>query len=320
MREERPLFCLRIRPLYSGPEKGDESDSSLDTLSVMISQDVEYRCQDYLARRNSSNKYQRINVAADDKVDVLCREKMCEWGYRVVDHFRANREAVAIMFSLVDRFVDKCSCNRNTFKLAAMCALYMSMKVCSTQQISIYNLAELSRGEFAVEDIAEMERTILRVLKWRINPPTTQAFVERLCRLVPLDDAAMMKIIFDRAIFFAELSVYDYAFVPEDRYAVSVACLLNAMETLSEDFICNHLQAEFIVVLNSSLCVQIDPRALEYAQDRLWFLYSSSEQLQHDDILPLHLLRDQSGMSHGQKRWESGVSLSPTGVNSVHHF
>jgi hypothetical protein len=96
------------------------------------------------------------SLLAADGVDVVCREKMCDWSYRVADHFRTDRETVAYSFSFLDRFVDHCCTDRTAYKLAAMTTLYLATKMFNNKIISIASLAELSRGEFDIHHIAEV--------------------------------------------------------------------------------------------------------------------------------------------------------------------
>jgi len=317
--DQIPLLSLRMNLCkhLRLPHLDEDSDSLLDTLAVMTSQDAAYRCRDYLARRYGckvSGNLSPCSVAieqCDEIPDVLCREKMCEWSYRVCDHFRTNREIVAFAFSFLDRFVDRCNCDRTAFKLASMTSLYMATKVFNAKQISIVSLAELSRGEFEVSHIAEMEKIILETLDWRMNPPTVQSFVERLCMLIPLGDIAVLKSIYQRAIFFAELCIYDYEFVTEERYLIAVACILNAMEGMDDEYLYQTLPLEFIVKLRTSLCVDIECVALEHCQARLWFLYGCSAQLQHDDIMPSHIRK----VCQGQHGGDTGSTFSNSPIS-----
>jgi hypothetical protein len=68
------------------------------------------------------------------------------------------------------------------------------------------------------------------------------------------------------------LCVFDYAFVPENRYVVAVACIMNGMDGLKYSFI----PVEFLSKLSSNLDVDLDDTTLERACSRLWFLYSCS--------------------------------------------
>ena len=134
-----------------------------DRLRVMRRQEgSSYRCENYIGRRSREICHRVGSHCDKEEIDVVCRKVMCEWSYRIVDHFRGDREIVAIAFSCLDRFVDRCSCDRTAFKLAAITCLYVSIKAFGRKHISIKSLAKLSRGEFDSDHIAEMERIIFR--------------------------------------------------------------------------------------------------------------------------------------------------------------
>ena len=259
-------------------------DELADRVKVMIAleESSTYRCGDYLYRRRTAK--------GDDgggDIDTLCREKMCEWAYRVVDHFNASREIVAIAFSYLDRFVDRCSCDRTAFKLAAMTSIYMATKIFNSREISMGSLAELSRGEFSLKHIEEMEGILLKTLSWRMNPPTVQCFINILHKLVPIGKSQVTRAIYQRATFFAELALFDYCFVTQPRSAVAVAALLNAMEGMDEAVVSKEDHAS----LEAAVCEMLGrdtPRdTVDSIRNRLWYVYSQSAQYREDEVLPL---------------------------------
>jgi Cyclin, N-terminal domain len=280
--EEMSMLKLRMKPTESEQLAGYEH--TLDCLDVLIAQDAVYKARDYIGRRRKRGANAVDTVSPDDAVDPACREKMCEWSYRICDHFDTSREIVAFAFSFLDRFIDRCSCDRTAFKLAAMTSLYAATKMLNVKQLSIASLCELSRGEFQAEHIAQMERIILTTLDYRVNPPTVQAFIQQLRVLFPSMDTMVADAIYKRAIFYAELSVYDYAFVTEHRYQIAVACILNAFLDIEGEYIAEQLQDEFLGTLSDSLCVEVDFVALEQTQGRLWYLYGCSAESQFDGI------------------------------------
>lgn len=313
-----PLFGLRMKTSPSVVINAVDCNEALDSLGVMTAQDAHYKCSDYFARfRKGTSKLHTIrglsHGAPELAVDQLCREKMCEWSYRVCDHFRTTREVVAFAFSFLDRFIDRYNCDRTTFKLASMTAFFIATKMLNVKQISLCSLAELSRGEFEAEHISEMEKFILAKLEWRMNPPTVQAFIHYLRIVLPPADTCIQEELYQRAIFFAEISVYDYSFVTEERYLLAVACLLNAIEGIDDINTAKELRHEYLRILNCSLCVEVDLIALDRAQKRLWYLYSCSAQIQYEDIIPHCLSKER--LNHSEFCYEnSSLSNSPVGV------
>lgn len=288
LQDESSVLKLRMKTPTAPMHLGHDVISVKESVLAMRQQEELYRCRDFLDRRRRQKEPMELLfdlASTNEAVDEQCREKMIEWSYRVCDHFRTSRVLVAFAFSFLDRFMDRVCCDRTSFKLAAMTCLYMATKLFNAKQISIVSLAELSRGEFTVDHIAQMERSLLHKLSWRLNPPTIQSFVNELQAFLPFDNSFMGKAIYHRANFFAELSVYDYDLITESRLKIAVACLLNSMEGIDDSVYSHELQHEFLLELNSFL-PDIDAEEIDLIQSRLWYLYSCSAQLEEDDVLP----------------------------------
>ncbi|GKZ01450.1 G1/S-specific cyclin-E1 [Mayamaea pseudoterrestris] len=292
-----PELTLRLKAVSTSHIANEESFAeALDVFLCMAETDQKrYHCRDYFARRASrkspsscaSSRCSHLDEdeETEDDVDASCRFKMCEWAYRVCDHFDASRETVAVAFSMLDRFIDKCCCDRTAFKLASMTALHMAAKLVNPKIISMENLADLSRGEFDLQHIVDMERIILKTCDWTLHPPTVQAFIARFAALLPYDSATTVKSIYQRASFFAELSVYEYSLVTERRHLIAVSCILNAIEGIDGSTQANAQGIEFLENVQSSLCstlAALDVSRLAVVQEALWRLYSSSPQAHYD--------------------------------------
>lgn len=238
-----------------------------------------YSCRDYILRRD----LERLNADTgvdDDTVDIVCREHMCEWANRIVDHFHGSREIVAISLSYLDRFLDRCCCDRAVFKLASITSLYIATKLNSRKHISMKSLAALSRGEFGVENIAEMECIILETLEWHLHPPTVKAFVEQLIRLLPLDiDDRIRERIYHRAHFFAELSVLNYGLSIGDPANIALSAILNAIDGFEYPHITNSAVTEFLEFVEQTTKVNAwQSRSISTVRYQLWELYNKSEE------------------------------------------
>jgi hypothetical protein len=302
-----------------------DPEDAIDFLRVMISKEKVYKCRDYLGRRGT--KVQRdiffesgiecAPLEIEESIDISCREKMCEWTFRVCDFFHTNREIVALSFSFLDRFLDRCTCDRTVFKLASMTTLYMATKIFNTKQISLHCLVELSRGEFDMSHLAEMERIILKALDWRVNPPTVQSFIGYLLAFLPLDDVRLARSIRQRAIFFAELCCYDYLFVTQDRSLIAVSCILNALEDTDDDDvdISRDVRQDFLETIRSKLSLEFDGEEMETSQGRLLYLYTCSAQVKDDKSLPLHVSQERLVKQSSQNNL-LGAKYSPVSVST----
>jgi len=303
-----PSLGLRMtHSAMSGlPAEFSEGCDHVDRVRAMLAlSESTYTCSDYIGRRSTKetspcHDFGHDNTSTStsssitpdehttidhDKVDTVCREKMCEWSYRVCDHFQTSREIVAVSFSYLDRFVDKCSCDRSAFKLAAMTTLYMANKIYGgPHTLTIAALAELSRGEFEMSHISEMEVIILQTLAWRLHPPTIQCFIESFYTYIAIPSNGSMSIaVYQRAIFFAELALYDYAFASQERSLLAIASLMNAMEGM--DNITLEQQNSFLDVINATFDLKYTAEEVEVVRNRLWYIYSMSAQFKEDDAI-----------------------------------
>lgn len=187
---------------------------------------------------------------------------MCEWFYSVVDYFDVDRETVAIAFNYIDRTFtalirekqeesSSSSCHKaripkRKLHLITLTCLQIAMKLhgetydkkkakaeCG-EEINVFTFVELSRGSFDAKAIEAMELKVLRILGWRVNPPTCSQFIGSLLSLCQFNDSKASDAILDVARYLAELSicVSDFAYTCTDS-VVAFACIECAIEFLS---------------------------------------------------------------------------------------
>jgi len=219
-------------------------------------------------------------------IDEFCREQICEWTFRVVDYFRIDREVVSMSLNYLDRFLclTKEGCDRPLFKLAATTTLYMAVKVFYPNKLGELGiLSDLSRGEFTMRDVADLESHMLNLLQWNLHPPTSAAFAQILLdylnvKLPEVDD------LYANTAFFSELAVCDYFFVGYPPSTVALACILNALEGMMG------AQSADLVILEQVRPLQIPTVHLDAIRSQLWDLYERSEECalhaKNDNMVP----------------------------------
>lgn len=276
-----------------------------DNLRSMLRQERKghYNCVDYLSmtpwqrqvyqitKRRSSDRSPRKEVTAETRIDEYCREQIVEWSFRVVDYFRIDREVVAISISFLDRFLATCRCDRTSFKLAATTTLNLAVKLlypCKLADLGI--LSDLSRGEFDMADVAEMESHVLRSLSWNLHPPTPVAFASLLLDCIFCDPTVEitnsdLDDVYDVSSFFCDLAVCDYFFIPLKASSVAIASILNALEGM---FGPNNKLGTTVVKTAAKLRLGTTSQDLSAARNRLWELYERSEEcaLHNNKVVP----------------------------------
>lgn len=179
-----------------------DADLALDQLMALLAAERSYTVP-HIPCRGSADEADKLPYGE-------WRRKICQWSFKVIDHFRLDREVVSCALNIFDRYlalkpkpvdVNSCpcpSCQRNVdsrcFQLTAMTSLYLAMKIFSDnsdectspyRKLRLSSFVELSRGQFSAQDITHMENVILRELKWKVHPPTPMTSVSYLLRLMP---------------------------------------------------------------------------------------------------------------------------------------
>ena len=276
-------------------------DSLKDSLRVLRRQaDTTYKCNDYILRDKRMERWQRKpssstlssashtsgtsmqDLQEDSSVDIACREKMALWSYRIIDHFDGDREIVAIAFNYLDRFLHLCSCDRSAFKLAAITSLFLATKLFSAKYVTMKSLAQLSKGEFDEENLKEMEDILLKTLDYRLHPPTIKCYIDHMMTLMPADRVSEQTrhTIRQRAHFFAELAVLDYSLSIDHPSTVAFAAIMNASEGFDRHCIDYQACAAFIMTVEALAEIDFANENTYVVRDRLWHLYSLSEEAQ----------------------------------------
>jgi hypothetical protein len=151
----------------------------LERIEVLLKQEsLFYKTEDYLPpafqlKLQTSCKFDASTWQSDSLststsssnasgINELWREKICEWSYQVIDHFDFSREIVSISIHYLDRYLATRPVNKKVFQLAAMTTLYLAIKLYEPGNLSMASMIELSRGYFKVEQMVEMEMSILR--------------------------------------------------------------------------------------------------------------------------------------------------------------
>ena len=191
-------------------------------------------------------------------------------------------------------------------------------------------LPELSRGDFALDDLVGMEKELTHSLTWLLNPVTPQSIVMNILALMPCSCVQRSSLISvaSMATFFVELSVCDYFFVTARKSIIAIAAVLNASEWAGfipfesiQDCFENPYENDWyanIERLLSDIGYLIDWHEIASARDRLWSLYrQSSEYVQEqrqDMISPIPL---QKGV-HDPSAQESFVDY-PSPTSCIHN-
>ena len=79
--------------------------------------------------------------------------------------------------------------DRSEFQLVALTALYVAAKMHERDAFGFWDVSLLSRGLYTLKGIAGMERRMLRVLDWRLCPPTGLQAAQHILTLMLTKEA-----------------------------------------------------------------------------------------------------------------------------------
>jgi len=239
------------------------AEQTLETIDAMRRQEEHHRycVTDYL-----SEIPKIATTSLDNPVDVSCRSVMGKWCNEIADFCNYKRETVAIAMNCLDRFMATPSgqeilLDRNLYQLAAMTALYSSVKIHEMEAMDPNLVSRLSRGVHTTAAVEAMEFKMLNAIQWRVNPPTAMSFTRMIINdLVSnhLLSPCKKETIIDITRIQIELTVNEYDFSTFNGSSIAFACMLNAIESCSDDgmFLANFETTIGKTLLVDEECIQ----------------------------------------------------------------
>eukprot|EP00984_Skeletonema_dohrnii_P032861 scaffold27784_cov155-Skeletonema_dohrnii-CCMP3373.AAC.1 len=215
------------------------TEAVAESLAVMIKKELTtYSCYDAYLNPSDPNM-----ITADDRM------KLVDWCYGIVDHCKLSRETVASAMEMTDRFLsmlsnsadaarvsDEALIDPSKFQLLTIAALYTSIKINEKVAISSDLFAEMCSHVYTVEEIEDMERTLLIGLSWRCHAPTAhQVGMSILSLLLPYVDMPEVTwgFLMDEMRYLTELAVRDYYFSTQRTSTAALAAIFNVINDAS---------------------------------------------------------------------------------------
>lgn len=205
----------------------------------------------------------------DNKLHTHFRRTICSWIFEVVDHFEYDREVAEIAIYYLDQVSalqtksQGKAIKRREYQLIGVTAIYLAIKLhaChySISRPGIQCFANLTSGKFSVEAIQRKELEMLRIMKWRINPPSACRFGMNFIYFIPeywrsdktsgfesLKSERLSIFEFSRYVTELTLHISDITF-SYTASEIAFASILYAMDTLKRDIrLPNWIRSEFI--------------------------------------------------------------------------
>jgi hypothetical protein len=142
-----------------------------------------------LMRQLESTTYKRpLAQELPEPFHGLWRQQIVEWMYTLVNYCKLSHEsATAAIYYLDVAVAHGLVTSPSRYQLGSMTALYLALKIYdspSMRVVKLSSLIKLGNGEFDEQDVVGMEREIVQLLQWRLNPPTVNCFVQQYLSLL----------------------------------------------------------------------------------------------------------------------------------------
>lgn len=180
--------------------------------------------------------------AASSFAYAAFRKQMVVWCYSIIDHCKFNREIVPITISYLDRFIatpagSSARINREIYQLAAMACLYTAIKIHGHICIHPKAFSGLSSNVFSSDELQAMETKILFALNWRMNPPTSLAFVRKFLHMIPswTLDIKWREAVYNIAKYQTELAVTEFECIAIRPSTIAFCAVMNSLARLNVD-------------------------------------------------------------------------------------
>jgi len=233
--------------------RDEQQDDIISCIDAMRSQEAKnYNFARYCFLQGSTHTTEQNDDLTNDPTDALCRTKMIDWAYTVVDSCDFSRSNVFVATSNLDRFLStpagyKALRDRREFQLLCMTSVYSAIKINEVETLTPQGMAHNSRGDYTAEEIEAAELNMFTTLNWHVNPPSTSVFVEQYVDLLRLilqkqcsdvafqDHQELTKRIIDNASLQVDLACREIAFVGRFASKIALAAVLNAMTSVKVD-------------------------------------------------------------------------------------
>eukprot|EP00547_Thalassionema_nitzschioides_P009151 CAMPEP_0194229612 /NCGR_PEP_ID=MMETSP0156-20130528/43983_1 /TAXON_ID=33649 /ORGANISM="Thalassionema nitzschioides, Strain L26-B" /LENGTH=291 /DNA_ID=CAMNT_0038962169 /DNA_START=175 /DNA_END=1050 /DNA_ORIENTATION=- len=247
-----------------------------EELGAMLNQEsscysIEFDYLDFTARENDG-------PTRKDQLTEGFRRLVCGWLFQVVDHFQYDRDIAAIATYYLDQTTviqmkrKGKICKRREYQLIGVTSLYLAIKLHGGHENGsrpdIRSFANLSNGQFSIEEIERTELEILRLTSWRVNPPSSSRILVNLIYFIPENwegseksSKAEILSIFEISRYLTELALHvskiSFNYKASEIALASVLCALEALK--DKQSIPDWVRSEFISNITDSTTLTLSP-------------------------------------------------------------
>lgn len=161
------------------------------------------------------------------------RAILVDWLIEVHLKFKLMPETLFLTTNLMDRYLATRSVERKNLQLVGMTALLIASKYEEIWAPEIQDFIYIADNAYTREQILNMEKTMLNILKFNLCVPTPYMFMVRFLKAASADQKMDML-----AFYFVELCLVDYAMVKFSPSMLAASAVYTAQCTLKAKEAC----------------------------------------------------------------------------------
>lgn len=155
------------------------------------------------------------------------RVTLVDWMVEFQEINESSHETLYLAVKLADYYFSKKNVPRSKLQLVAFVGYLLASKFEERWPPTFDDMIYLSENVYTREHFIETEMSMLEVLDFDINIPTSYRYLRRYAKCIGMDMASLTC-----ARFYLELSLVDYQFVTESQSKMAAAALWIALSTL----------------------------------------------------------------------------------------
>jgi len=216
----RPTFARRDEEnddvLFNENSKIQDVQDNIDVMKACLQQETDYQSEDYLSFLSEVEDEESATTTKSSSIDEVCRQKMVEWCFKVVDYFDLPRRNVFVAMSCVDRFLStelgkEFLLDKKAYQLLCITCLHTTVKVHEPVEIALSSLITLCKGLYTEMQLKNMEQIVLSTIDWKMNPPVSRDYVTCFTMLLEGVHTSLRREVYHMACYLTESALCHYA-------------------------------------------------------------------------------------------------------------
>ncbi|XP_024380949.1 cyclin-A1-4 [Physcomitrium patens] len=147
-------------------------------------------------------------------INPTMRGILVDWLVEVAEEYKLFPDTLYLAVSFIDRYLSAHVVTRQRLQLLGVACMLIAAKyeeICTPQVEEFCNITD---NTYCREEVLEMEREVLNVLKFELTTPTTLTFLRRFTRAAQTSYKAPTLSLEFLGSYLAELTLLEYEFLP----------------------------------------------------------------------------------------------------------